>query len=72
VESSRCGRVLSSHDVAGLSEGLSWLVQHPEEVLEMKRNSVAAASTYSWKAQEPTLLAAYESIHWAESVPREH
>ncbi|MGJ7910851.1 glycosyltransferase [Neobacillus sp. LXY-1] len=68
VEGDQTGVKVDSHDPVSIANGVNWLLDHPEEHSEMKRNSLRASGKYNWENEQKNLLEVYynsESIQEA-------
>lgn len=63
VEGAQCGILVDTMDVEGLSKGIQYLLEHPEEAEEMgRRGKEAALKLYYWEREAETLVALYKRI----------
>jgi len=62
IEKEENGIILDTTSISGIEEGIRFLVQNPEKVTQMKRQSAGASLKYSWNAQENNLIDFYLNL----------
>lgn len=63
VDGNRCGLCIDPHDVASIREAIFWMLEHPEEAVQMgQRGREAVIREYNWSTQATKLIALYEEL----------
>jgi len=63
VEASRCGMLVDPSKPEQIAEAMAYLIEHPEQALEMGENGRRAViETYNWEAESEKLLRIYDTI----------
>lgn len=61
IEEHQCGICVDPYDYEEAAKAIGWLVDHPEEAMEMgKRGRLAVERYYNWGNEEKQLLSLYE------------
>lgn len=62
VEGDKTGVNVDSHDPLSIANGVNWLLDHPNEHIEMKQNSIRASNKYNWENEKQLFLNIYTNL----------